>query len=82
MTKLLTIRFRRALQYTTPSVQTVAQEAGYSRITFAKYMGERSPSVGAARALSRVLQRRAEKLMEHASRLRQAADEAAGGATD
>ena len=78
MTKPITSRFRSAVRFAVASVSRLAEESGYAHVTFDKYLNERPPSAKAALALAEALQRRAETLMEHSSRLREAAGEADG----
>lgn len=69
------IRFREAVRDATASVRLLAEEAGYTRVTFDKYMNERPPSRAATLALAQTLEARALKLLEHASKLREVSDE-------
>jgi len=72
MTQFITQRFRTALRFASASIGQLAKESGYAHVTFDKYLNERPPTKPAALALAKALELRAAKLMEHASRLREA----------
>lgn len=65
--------FRAALRSALVSTGELAEEAGYSRVTFERYLNRRPPSREAALALAEVLDRRGGELAEHAHRIREAA---------
>ena len=70
MRKNSTRLFRQAVRAATASVKSIAGEAGYTRVTFDKYLNERPPTEPALSALADALEARAERLAEHAERLR------------
>ncbi len=65
--------FREALRAASASIGELAREAGYSRVTFDTYLHRRDPSRKAALALADALERRGERYIEVARRLREAA---------
>lgn len=72
--------FREALREASDcSIEEIAQEAGYSRSAFDTYLNRRPPSRAAVLALAEVLEARGEELEKWAERLREAADDGAGG---
>ncbi len=78
MTKSLTVAFRKGLRHAATSIGGLAKEAGYSAPMFDEYANRRPPSRAAALALAQALDSRAEKLREHAARLRAAVGEVEG----
>ena len=80
MTKFTTVAFRNALRFAAVSVGGLAEEAGYSPVTWDLYLNRRPPSRGAAFALAAALEQRAQRLRSHAERLRAAAEDEARGA--
>ncbi len=80
MRKNATRLFRQAVRAATASVRLIAEEAGYSRPTFDKYLNERPPTRPAVLALADALESRAQQLRDYADRLREAAGDDAGGA--
>ena len=72
MRKNATRLFRQAVRAATASVKSVAEESGYTRVTFDKYLNERSPTEPALSALADALEARAERLADYAERLRAA----------
>ena len=76
----ITETFRAALREATDcSVATVAQAAGRSRTLFERYLNRTSPSASACVALAGALEDRSQRLAELAQRLRQVAEDEAGG---
>ena len=78
MSATLTRRFRSALREAAVSIGQLAEKSGYSRIMFDTYANRSAPSQKAALALAETLERRAERLAEHAKRLRESADDGSG----
>ena len=78
MSKAITRAFRTAIRFASVSIAQIAQEAGYRPVTFDLYANRRGPSHSAALALADALDRRAQKLREHAERLRAAVGGADG----
>ncbi len=79
MSKLITKRFRAAVRETVVSVGALAEESGYSAVTWDTYVNRRSPSREATLALADALERRARRLAVHAERLREAVEDDPGG---
>ena len=77
MVKRLTPTFRNALRYAAVSQAKLAEEAGYSRVTFSQYLKLRRPTRPAALALADALDARAERLRRYAVELREAAGDGA-----
>ena len=78
MRKNVTRLFRQAVRAATASVKSIAEEAGYTRVTFDKYLNERPPTEPAIKALAVALDARAAKLSDYAQRLRGAVGEQPG----
>jgi hypothetical protein len=75
----MTRLFREAVRYAAASVKQVAEEAGYSRITFDVYLNQRPPTKPAVRALAKAIEDRGQLLLDYAEKLREvAADDAPG----
>ena len=79
MTRRLTRTFRSAVRYAVVTTRELAEKTGYSRITFDVYLNRQPPTRPAALNLADELERRSEKLAEHAERLREAAAGDEGG---
>lgn len=73
MTRRTTKLFREAVRYAAATVKQVAEEAGYSRITFDVYLNQRPPTQPAVKALADALEDRGELLLDYAEKLRDAA---------
>ena len=78
MSAIITRRFRGAVRYARVTIRELAKESGYAHVTFDKYLNERHSTKDAALALADSLDRRAQKLQEHAERLREAASDEPG----
>ncbi len=81
MRKNVTRLFRQAVRAATASVKSIAEEAGYTRVTFDKYLNERPPTEPAVAALADALDERAAVLSDYARRLRGAVGEQPKGHT-
>ncbi len=66
--------FRQAVRSATASVKTIAEEAGYSRVSLDKYLRERPPSDAVVLAVADALEKRAAKLADYGKRLRAAGE--------
>jgi hypothetical protein len=75
MVKHVTRTFRQAVRGATASVKQIAAEAGYSRVTFDKYLNERPATVAACLALADALEKRSQRLHSYSVKLREAAGE-------
>ena len=74
MGKSITRIYRKAVRAATASISDIAEESGYATPTVEMYLYQRPPSVKAVLKLADALEVRAERLLEHARRLREAAD--------
>ena len=72
MTRTVTVAFRNALRFAAVTITSLAEESGYSPITFDTYVNRRAPTNAAALALAKALDERAARLREHAQKLRDA----------
>ncbi len=70
---LITRRYRTAIRAATASIADLATEAGYSKPGVETYLYYRAPSRRAALALADALESRAERLVDYARKLREAA---------
>lgn len=70
----LTARLRAALRFARTSPGDIAQDAGYARATLERYLNRTSPGPAVARAVADALETRGRRLLDHAERLRDAAD--------
>ncbi len=77
---ILTRRYRAAIRAATCSIADLAREAGYSKPWVEAGLYHRAPSKAVALAIADALEARAERLVERAWKLREAAGEQPGGA--
>lgn len=71
----LTARFRAALRFATTYLRDIAEDAGYARGTLERYLNRTSPGPAVARAVADALEVRGRRLLDHAERVRDAADD-------
>lgn len=71
----LTARFRAALRFARTYLGDIAEDAGYARGTLERYLNRVPPGPAVARAVADALEARGRRLLDHAERVRDAADD-------